>query len=112
MKRAVPILILILILILRQAPSALIEDQRQGPGSNLTESNLLIGAQGLGWLEIIDKGDSCVLSPVFEASQHENTLFLCNAAIRHFRYLPHCFTNPLLIDRPPPIWKTEFINFA
>jgi hypothetical protein len=103
MKRAVPILIFILILILRQAPSALIEDQRQGSGSNLNESNSFSGAQGLGWLEIIEKGDQSALSPVFEAFQNEDTLVLSDESIRPIRYLPRCVSNPLLIDRPPPI---------
>jgi len=112
MKRAVPILIFILILILRQAPSALIEDQGRGSCSNHYALNLFSGAQGFGWLEIMENGDPGVLSPVFGAFQSEDKLFLGEAPIRPIRNLSHCFANPLLIDRPPPFWKAELIDFA
>ena len=112
MKRAVPILIFILILIPRQAPSALIEDQRQGSGSNLNASNLFCDALGFGWLEIMEKNDPGALSPVFEAFRNEGTLVLCDETIRPIRYLPCCFSNPLLIDRPPPTRKPALVDFA
>ena len=103
MKRVVPILIFILILILRQAPSALFVDQVPGNSSILQEANLLIGIQGLGWFEDMDKEDPGVLSPVFQVFQNEEQLIISAAALRHFRFLFHCHTNPLLIDKPPPV---------
>lgn len=103
MKRVAPILIFILILILRQAPSALFVDQVPGNSSILQEENLLIGIQGLGCFEDMDKGDPGVLSPVFQAFENEEQLFIGAVAWRHFRFLFHCDTNPLLIDKPPPV---------
>jgi hypothetical protein len=112
MKRAVPILIFILILILRQAPSALIEDQGRGSGSNLSALNFLCGTPGLGWIEIMEKGDPGVLSPVFKAFQNEDRLVTGEVSIGHFSYVSHCISDLLLIDKPPPLWRSGFNYFA
>ncbi len=102
MRRAISIFIFILILTLRQTPSALIVDHMPGSRSILQEANFFIGTQGLGLFEGMENGDPGVLSPVFKAFQNEEQWFIGEAALRHSRYLFHCFTNPLLIDRPPP----------
>lgn len=60
----------------------------------------------------MEKGDPGELSPVFEAFQNEDQLFFSEVSMGHYRYLSHCVADLLLIDRPPPIWKPELINFA
>lgn len=112
MKQAVPKLIFILILILKQAPSEVIADQRQGSCLDFHELNLLSDAHLRGWLEVMEKADQAALLPVFEAFQSGDTLFLHEATSRPIRYLPRCITNPLLYDRPPPVRKPELISFA
>ena len=102
MKRAVPILLFILILIFRQAPSAIIVGQGQKGYSNLQEANSLFSTQGLGWFEEIEKNDPGVLPPVFQAFQNEGQDFIGKALLRSFKYVCHFHSNPLLIDRPPP----------
>jgi hypothetical protein len=60
----------------------------------------------------MEKSDPGALAPIFEAFRSEGILDLSEESIGVIRYLPRCFSNPLLIDRPPPIWKPELIDFA
>ena len=102
MRRAIPILIFILILILRQAPFALNLGHLPGSSSILKETTLEISTQGLGWFENMEKGDPKEISPVFQSFHNKEQLFIGAAALRHFRFLCHCHTNPVLTDKPPP----------
>ena len=102
MRTLSPILIFILILNLRQDSSVFIADHFTGCNSILQEKLLVNGTQGLGWFENTDKGDPDRLPPVFQAFQNQEQMFIGTADLRHFRYLIHVQTNPLLIDKPPP----------
>jgi len=102
MKRAVPIVLFILILILRQAPPELMVDRREMSPFILQETSLMMGSQGLGWTEDMNRGDPKEIPPVFQAFRDEEPLFTVAAALKLFRFPFHCRSNPLLIDRPPP----------
>jgi hypothetical protein len=102
MKRALPILVFILILLLRQSPETLIVDHIPGSHSSVQKTNFINGPQGLGWTEAMNTGDPKDAPPVFEAFQDEEQEFTSAYALKHFRFPFHYRSNPLLIDRPPP----------
>jgi len=105
MKQVIPIFIGIVILVLRQAPSAFGGENLPGSSPILKEVNVSMGTQGLGWFEDIEKGDPGLLDQVFQPFQNEEPLFVGAAVWRHFRFSFHFHTNPLLIDRPPPVHR-------
>ena len=102
MKRALPILVFILILVLRQAPEALMVDHIPGSHSIVQETNFINYPQGLGWTEAINNGDPKEAPEVFQAFQDEEHEFTGAYALKLFRFPFHYRSNPLLIDRPPP----------
>jgi hypothetical protein len=99
-------LVFILILILRQAPPALMVDHQPGSRSILQETNLINRPQGFGWTEDMNNGDPKEIPSVFQAFQDEEPLFMGAAALKLFRFSFHNRSNPLLIDRPPPAMGT------
>lgn len=102
MRRVLPILAFILVLIFRQAPPELWADHKTFPQSFVKEINTSSRTQGLGWIEIWIQDDSNELPLVFPPFQneepHEDDIIIP----LDFTFFFHDRSNPLLIDRPPP----------
>lgn len=103
MKQAVPILLFILVLAFRQAPP--VPGMLEPPGSHsmLQESNLIHHSQRAGWTSALNNDDPEEYPELVEVFQEKKPLFMGKAAREHVAISFHGLTNPLLIDRPPPI---------
>ncbi len=104
MRREVPILIFILILILRQGPVVRIAENNPCCHSIIQETNQFSDTAGLGSIEDTKNDDPIEMPTVFRAFQNEEQSFIGAGTLKHFTCLFHRFSNPLLIDIPPPVF--------
>lgn len=102
MKWVIPILVLVGILIFRQAPAEPLVIKTQSSHPVLWEKNRTSGIQEYGWITCLDQNDPKVLPPVFHAFRNEQASLTGVYIPVLFRFSYHHRTNPLLIDRPPP----------
>jgi hypothetical protein len=101
MKWVTPILVIVGILIFRQAPAEPVVINNEISHAVLWETNRTYGIEEYGWITV-DQNDPKVLAPVFHAFGDEQT---CRTGVFLpvlFKFSYHQRTNPLLIDRPPP----------
>ena len=68
----------------------------------LQESNLIHHPQKLGWMGALNNDDPQETPILSEVFQDEEPLFIGKAVLEPAAISFHGFTNPLLIDRPPP----------
>lgn len=102
MKRVLPILAFILVLMFRQAPPELLADHKTFPQSLVKEIDTSSRTQGLGWIQLLIQDDSKQLPPVFQPFQNEQDHNEDRAIAMNFSFFFHDRSNPLLTDRPPP----------
>ena len=101
MKWVAPILVIVGILIFRQAPAEPVVDNDQSSHAVLREMSRTSGIEEFGWITL-DQNDSKVLPPVFHASGNRQAGLTGILIPVLFRHSYHHRSNPLLIDRPPP----------
>ena len=101
MKWVAPILVIVGILIFRQAPAEPLVVNDQSSHAVLREMNSTYGTEEYGWITF-DQNDSKVLPPVFHAYGNRQAGLTAVLIPVLFRFSYHHRTNPLLIDRPPP----------
>jgi hypothetical protein len=102
MKRAVPILLFVLVLVFWQASPVFGVDDPQGRHSMLQESSLSHHPQRVGWSGTLNNDDPQENPELSEVFQVGEPLFMGNAVLGRVAISFHGLTNPLLIDRPPP----------
>ena len=95
MKWVAPILVIVGILIFRQAPAEPVVDNDQSSHAVLREMSRTSGIT-------VDQNDPKVLAPVFHGFGDEQTCLTGVFLPVLFKFSYHQRTNPLLIDRPPP----------
>jgi hypothetical protein len=101
MKWVTPVLVIVGILIFRQASAEQVAVNNESSHAVLWETNRTYGMEEYGWI-ILDQNDPKVLAPLFHAFRNQQTCLKGLFLPVLFRYCYHHRTNPLLMDRPPP----------
>lgn len=102
MKRAVPILLFILVLVFWQSPPVTGMADPSVSHSVLQESNLIHHPQKVGWKGALNNDDPQENPALVQVFEDGKPLFMGKAVLELVAIYYHGLANPLLIDRPPP----------